>query len=88
MLLVIVVDSAFALKLSEEKNSNVVFASVHYNMKIHDKITEFKNTESYTGLDCKNEDLNGKPDDHYQSLMMAPITIVKTIGENPFIVSR
>ncbi len=88
MLVVTAVNSAFAVKLGEEKNSNVFYASVHYNMKIHDKITEVNNTESYTDLDCKNENLNGKPDDHYQGLIMAPVAIMKTIGENPFIVSR
>lgn len=88
MVLVAAVGSPFARKLGEEKPPNVFLASEHYSMKIHDKKTEYKHTESYTGLEYKNENLNGKSGDHLQGLIMAPIFIVKAIKENPVIVSR
>ena len=87
MILVTAIGSAFSRKLGDEKE-NVFLASEHYNMKIHDKKTEFKHTKPYTGLDYKNENLNGKSSDHLQALIMAPILIVKAIEENPVIVSR
>ena len=88
MALVTAVGPAFARKLGEEKKPNVFLASEHYNMKIHDKKTEYKHTEPYTGLDYKNENLNVKSGDHFQGLIMAPILIVKAIDENPVILSR
>lgn len=88
MILVTAIGYAIARKLGEEKNQNVFLASEHYNMKIHDKKTEFKHTGSYTGLEYKNENLNGKSGDHLQGLIMAPTFIVKAINENPMIASR
>ena len=88
MILVTAIGSAFSRKLGEEKTPNVFLASEYYNMKIHDKKTEFKHTEPYTGLEYKNENLNGKSGDHLQGLIMAPIVIVKAIKENPMIASR
>ncbi len=88
MALVTVVGSASARKLGEEKPPNVFLASEHYNTKIHDKKTEYKHTEPYTGLECKNENLNVKSGNHLQALIMAQIFIVKAIDENPVIISR
>ena len=88
MILVTAIGSAFARKLGEEKNPNVFLASEHYNMKLHDKKTEYKHTESNTGLEYKNESLNGKSGGHLQGLIMTPILIVQAIEENPVIVSR
>ena len=88
MILVTSIGSAFARKFGEGKNQNVILASEHYNVKIHDKKTEFKHTEPDSGLDYKNENLDGKSGDHMQALIMAPILIVKAIEENPVIVSR
>ena len=88
MALVTAVGFTFARKLGEEKTPNVFLASEHYNMKIHDKKTEFKHTGPYTGLDYKNENINGKSGDHLQGIIMAPISIVKAIKENPMIASR
>ena len=65
--------SAITRELGEEKPPNVFLASKHYNMKIHDKKNEYKHTESYTGLDYKDENLNGKSGGHLQALIMAPI---------------
>jgi hypothetical protein len=88
MALVTAVGFAFTRKRGEEKPPNVFSVSEHYNMKIHDKKTEYKHTEPYTDLLCKNEDLNGKPGDHLQALIMAQVFIVKAIVENPVIISR
>ncbi len=88
MALVTAIGSAFARKLGEEKNPNVFLASKHYNLKIHDKKTEYKHTEPNTGLEYKNESLNGKSGGHFQGLIMAPMLIAKAIDENPVIVTR
>ena len=88
MALVTAVGSTFARKLGEEKPPNVFLASEHYNMIIRDKETEYKHTEPYTGLEYKNENLNGKSGDHLQALIMAPILIVQAFEENPVIISR
>ncbi len=77
MALVTAVGFAFARKLGEEKTPNVFLSSKHYNLKIHDKKTEYK-----------NKNLNGKSGDHLQGIIMAPISIVKAINENPMIASR
>ena len=76
MILVTAIGSAFARKLGDEKE-NVFLASEHYNMKIHDKKTEYK-----------NENLNGKSGDHLQGLIMTPMLIAKAIDENPVIIPR
>ncbi len=88
MILVTAIGYAIARKLGEEKTPNVFLACEHYNLKIHDKKTEFKHTGSYTGLEYKNKNLNGKSGDHLQGLIIAPFVIMKAIGENPVIVSR
>ena len=88
MILVTAIGYAFARKLGEEKQPNVFLASEHYNMKIHDKKTEYKHTGPYTGLEHKNENLNGKSGDHLQAIFMAPILIVQAFEENQMIVSR
>ena len=88
MILVTAIGSAFARKLGEEENPNFFLASKHYNLKIHDNKTEFKHTEPCSGLGYKNENLNDKPGDFLQGLIMSPIVISKTIGENPVIISR
>ncbi len=88
MILVTAIGYAFARKLGEEKPPNVFLASEHYNMKINDKKTEYKHTEPYTGLEYKNENLNGKSGGHFQGLIMAPLLIAKAIDENPVIVTR
>ena len=77
MALVTAVGCTFARKLAEEKPPNVFLASEHNNMKIHDKITEYK-----------NENSNGKSGNHLQALVMAQIFIVTAIDENPVIISR
>jgi hypothetical protein len=87
MLLVTAVGTAFARKLGDEKNPNVVLASEHYNMKIHVEKTEIKQTKPYSGLDNKNENLNGEPGDFLQGLIMTPTAIMKVFAENPAIVS-
>ncbi len=86
--LVTAVGFTFARKLGEEKPPNAFLSSEHYNTKIHNKETEYKHTEPYTGLEHKNENLNGKSGDHLQGLIIAPIFIIKAIEENPVIVSR
>ncbi len=88
MILVTAMGPAFARKVGEEKNPNVFLACEHYNLKIHDKKTEYKHTEPNTGLEYKNENLNRKSGGHLQGLMMAPILIAKAIDENPVIVTR
>ena len=86
-LLVTAVGTAFARKLDDGKNPNVILASGHYKMNIHVEKTEIKRTEPYTGLDNKNENLNGKPGDSLQGLIMSPAVIMKALAENPSIVS-
>ncbi len=88
MILATAIGSAFARKLGEEKPLNVFLASEHYNMKIHDKETEYKHTEPFTDLEYKKENLNGKSGGHFQGLIMAPILIAKAIDEYPEIVSK
>ncbi len=88
MALVTAVGSVFAGKPGEEKQPDVFLSSKHYNMKIIEKETEYKHTESSAGLEYKNENLNGKSGDHLQALIMTPILIVQAFEENPVIVSR
>jgi len=88
MLLVTAKGSVFARRLVEDKNPNVVFASEHYDVKIRYKKTELKHADPYSGLDYKNENLNEGPGDYLQGLIMAPIAIMKTFGENPVIISK
>ncbi len=83
MLLVTAVGTVFAKQLGDEKNPNVILASGHYKMNIHVEKTEIKRTEPYTGLD----NLNGKPGDSLQGLIMSPAVIMKALAENPSIVS-
>jgi hypothetical protein len=78
----------FARKLGEDKNPNIILASERYAAKIHYKKTELKHTDHYSRLDHKNENLNEEPGDYLQGLIMAPVAIMKTIGENPVIISR
>ncbi len=85
MILVTAKGSAFARKLGEDKNPNVILASERYNMKIQYKQTELKHADPY---DYKNENLNEEPGDYLHGLIMAPIVIIKTIGENPVIISK
>ena len=88
MILVTAKGSVFARRLGEDKNPNVILASERYNMKIQYKQTELKHTDPYSGLDYKNENLNEEPGDFLHGLIMAPIVIMKTIEENPAIISR
>ncbi|MCP4266240.1 MAG: hypothetical protein GY777_11815 [Candidatus Brocadiaceae bacterium] len=85
MILVTAKGSAFDRRLGEDKDPNVILASEHYNMKIQYKQTELKHTDPH---DYKNENLNEEPDDYLQGLIMAPIVIIRTIGENPVIMSK
>ena len=87
MLFVTAVGTAFARNLGDEKNPNVILANEHYNTNIHVEKTEIKHTEPYTGLDDKNDNLNGEPDDFLQGLIMAPSVIMNVFAENPSIVS-
>ena len=87
LLLVTAVGTAFAKKLGDEKNPNVILASEHYNMKIHVEKTEIKHTKPYSGLDNKNENLNEEPGDFLQGLIMAPTAIMKVFADNPAIVA-
>ena len=88
MILVTAIGSAFARKFGEEKTSNIFSASEHYNLQLHNKETEIKHTEPYFDLVSKNENLNNKPGNFLQGLIVSQIVIVKTIGENPVIISR
>lgn len=87
MLLVTAVGTAFARNLGDEKNPNIILASEHYNTNIHIEKTEIKRTEPYTGLNDKNENLNGEFSNSFQGLMMSPSVIMKVFAENPSIVS-
>ncbi len=88
MILVTAKGSVFARRLGEDKNPNVILASQCYNVKIHDKKIELKHNYPYSGLDYKNESINGESGDCLQGLIMAPMVIMKTIGENPVFISR
>ncbi len=88
IILVTAKGSVLARRLGEDKNLNVHFASEHYNMKIYDEKIELNDTNLYFGLDYKNKSINDKPGDCLQGLIMAPMVIMKTIGDNPVIISR
>ncbi len=80
--------SVFARKLAEEGDRDVYLENVNFDMIEQDKKTENKHTVSHTSINDKKEDLNEEPGDYLQSLIMAPMAIMKTIGDNPVIISK
>ncbi len=80
--------SVFARKLGEEGNRDVYLESEYYNKVVHSRKNEFKNVDSTTVVEGKKEDATGSSGDYLQGLIMAPVAIVKTIGDNPAIMSK
>ncbi len=80
--------SVFARKLGDEGNRDVYLESEYYNTVVHGSKNEFKNVDSTTGIEGKKVDVAGSSGDYLQGLIMAPVAIVKTIGDNPAIMSK
>ncbi len=80
--------SVFAKKIGEEGNSDVYLENDYFNTIVHGRKNEFKNVDSTTGMEGKKEDATGSSGDYLQGLIMAPVAIVKAIGDNPAIMSK